>query len=118
MSKTIIFRELPETFPEQDKYKNPSLVTSLLVHVALVAAVLAIPFLLIDRIPQFQLLTMLVAPPPPPPAAPSAPIQVGVAKPAAPPPVIIPPAPAEALIMPPVVPAEIARIIDLPEPSD
>ena len=119
MSYPIIFRDLPATFPERDKYRKPSFVTSLLVHGVLLAVLLAAPFLVVESISEFQLLTVLVAPPPPPPAAPPAPIQiVGVPKPVVARPVT-PAKPADdALIMPTVVPEEIARIIDAPEPSE
>jgi len=119
MSNPVIFKELPETFPERDKYQKPSLATSLVVHVVLVSALLAIPFLFIEKISDYQLLTVLVAPPPPPPAAPPVPVQiVGAPKPVAPRPVSAPKPAADALIMPTIVPKEIARIIDSPEPSE
>ena len=119
MSDPVIFKDLPATFPERNAYKKPSLVTSLLVHAVLLVVLLAVPFLFLDRISDYQLLTVLVAPPPPPPAAPPAPIQiVGAPKPAAARP-MTPVKPVDgALIMPTVVPDEIARIIDAPEAAE
>jgi periplasmic protein TonB len=115
MSNPVIFRELPETFPEKDAYKKTSLATSLAMHTALVAGLLVIPFFILDEIPQLELLTELVAPPPPPPAASPAPVQiVGVAKPSIPPVVMAKPV-ADALIMPTAIPPEIARVVEGPD---
>jgi protein TonB len=119
MSDPVIFKDLPATFPERDKYKKPSLVTSLLVHAVLLVVLLTVPFLFLERISDYQLLTVLVAPPPPPPASPPAPIQiVDALKPVAPRPMTREIPVDGALIMPTVVPDEIARIIDVPESSD
>jgi protein TonB len=119
MSYPVIFKDLPATFPEKDKYKQPSFVTSLLVHAMLLIVLLTVPFLFLERISDYQLLTVLVAPPPPPPAAPPAPIQiVGAPKPAATRPMTLVKPADGALSMPTVVPDEIARIIDVPETSE
>src|SRR5215470_17379108 len=63
----IIFRDLPATFPEKDKYKKPSVVGSLIFHSFLIAMVLLVPLLLPQSISQRELLITLVSPIGPPP---------------------------------------------------
>ena len=46
MSGPVIFKDLPATFPEKDKYKKPSFVSSLIFHGLLVAVVVVIPLLM------------------------------------------------------------------------
>jgi protein TonB len=110
----IIFKDLPATFPEEDKYKRPSVITSLVFHGFLILTVVLIPLLLPQSIPERELLITLVSPigPPPPPAPP--PIEMPVvaaprvttqpARPVAP----------EALVMPTAIPKEIAKIVEEP----
>jgi len=110
----IIFKDLPATFPEKDKYEKPSVLGSLIFHVLLIVIVLMVPLLLPESISQRELLVTLVSPigPPPPPPPPS--VQVfTVARQAAKPREVRPAAP-EALIIPTVVPREIARVVEEP----
>jgi protein TonB len=115
MSETVmIFRDLPATFPEKDKYKEPSILGSLVVHGLLIGFLLILPFFFTEKIEQYELITTLVSPLGPPPAAPPPPVPVPLA--ATPQPVkpaVVPPA-NDALIMPAVVPKEVARLVDEP----
>jgi protein TonB len=117
MSATIIFKDLPATFPEHDKYRKPSLVSSLIFHGILIAIVIIIPMLVRETISDPQLLTMLVFPVPPPPAPPAPPADLPVSTQ---PKGVLPrdrSSPSEGLVMPTAVPKEIARIVDEPIPS-
>ena len=115
MSEPVIFKDLPATFPEKDKYKRPSVLGSVLFHGFLILAVIVIPLLLPQSIPERELLVNLVSPigpPPPPPPPPvdlpvvAAPLQV--AKPQ------VRPVTPEALVMPTALPKEIAKIVEEP----
>jgi protein TonB len=118
MSDAVIFKELPATFPERDKFKKPSIVSSLVFHGLMIVALLLVPMLVHESISEHELLISLVSPLPPPPGPPvSAPPKAEPAAPAAAPkravkPVEMP-AP-EALVMPTEIPKEIARIIEDP----
>ena len=115
MSEPIIFKDLPATFPEKDRYKRPSLISSVIFHVVLIVVLILIPLLLPETISQRGLLITLVAPPPPPPAAPPpppAPVAAAVT-PKAIKPRIQPVAP-NALVMPTVIPKDVAKIIEQP----
>jgi len=46
MSEVVIFKDLPETFPEKDRYKRPSVISSAIVHVVLIVVLILIPLLL------------------------------------------------------------------------
>ena len=46
MSEPIIFKDLPATFPEKDRYKRPSVISSAMVHVVLIVVLILIPLLL------------------------------------------------------------------------
>src|SRR6267142_3952144 len=114
MSGTIIFKDLPATFPEKDTYRKPSVVGSIIIHGFLIVAVIVVPLLIPHTLSDRELLITLVSPiaPPPPPPPPQ------VESPAAAAPRVVhmqirPVAP-EAVIMPTVIPKEIARIIDEP----
>lgn len=114
MDRAVIFRELPATFPEKDKYQKPSILGSVVFHVVLITLVLLIPFLTVQKIDRMELLATLVSPLGPPPSPPTPPIE---APPPAQPPTAKAPVPApseEVLIMPTIVPKEIARIVDAP----
>jgi protein TonB len=117
MSDVVIFKELPATFPERDKFKKPSIISSIVFHGLLVVALLLVPMLIQESISENELLISLVSPLPPPPGPPvSAPPKAEAAAPAAPKPVkprLDLPAP-EALVMPTEIPKEIARIIEDP----
>src|SRR5262250_2214124 len=69
----VIFKDLPATFPEKDKYKKPSVIGSLIFHGLLVVVVLLVPLLLPQAITERELLVTLVSPIAPPPAPPPAP---------------------------------------------
>jgi len=115
MSETI-FKNLPATFPEKDKYQKPSVAGSVIFHGVLIAALIVVPLLIPHTLSDRELLITLVSPiaPPPPPPPPQ------VEPPAA----VVPhkvkteirPVSPEVVIMPTVVPKEIARIIDVPPP--
>jgi protein TonB len=110
----IIFRDLPATFPERDKYEKPSILGSLLFHGILIAAVLLVPLLLHDSIPDRDLLIDLVSPIGPPPPPPPAPLELpAVAMPAVVKPQIRP-APSDVLVVPMTIPRDIAQIVDKP----
>ncbi len=114
MPDVIIFRDLPATFPEKDKYKKPSVIGSVIFHGLLIIFVLIIPLVIPQTISDRDLLVTLVSPigPPPPPPPPPAEIPVPAAPRAVKPPVR--PAAPEALIMPTAIPKEIARVVDEP----
>ena len=62
MSDAIIFRELPATFPEKDKYQKPSVIGSVIFHGFLIVTVILVPLLLPQSIPERELLVTLVSP--------------------------------------------------------
>lgn len=109
-----MFRDLPATFPEKDKYKKPSVIGSLIFHGLLIVIVIVIPLLLPQTISQRELLITLVKPlePPPAPAPPPPPPVAMAAPPKAIQPVITPSP--EVMIMPTVIPKDIAHIVDEP----
>ena len=61
MSNPIIFKDLPATFPEKDRFQTPSLASSALFHVLLVSALVVVPAVS-GTIEQWQLTTLLVSP--------------------------------------------------------
>src|SRR5215468_3911441 len=84
LESAIIFKDLPATFPEKDKYRKPSVIGSVVVHGLLILIVLVIPLLLPQTLPERELLiTMLspVGPPPPPPPPPAVEAPIAVAQP-------------------------------------
>lgn len=111
----IIFKDLPATFPEKDKYQKPSVIGSLVFHGFLIIAVLIIPLLLPQSISERELLVTLVAPiaPPPPPPPPRLVEAVVPTAPRAVKPQVQSAAPA-ALIMPSAIPKEIAKLVEEP----
>lgn len=115
MSEAIIFKDLPATFPERDKYKKPSVIGSVIFHGLLILIVIVIPLLLPQSIPQRELLISLVSPIGPPPPPPPPPVETPAAS-QPPKAVEIPvrPVAPEVLIAPTAVPREIAKIIDAP----
>lgn len=116
MSDEVIFRELPATFPEKDKYRKPSIISSLLFHGLLIIIVIIVPMVIRETISEEQLLITLVSPLPPPPGPPVAlPAPQAVA--AAPQPKPVKPeaeTSTPVLITPTEVPKDIARIVDEP----
>src|SRR5437667_12489983 len=66
MSGPVIFKDLPATFPEKDKYRKPSVLGSIIFHGLLIFAVIIIPMLMPETIPERELLITLVSPIGPP----------------------------------------------------
>jgi protein TonB len=115
MSNPIIFKDLPATFPEKDRFQAPSLASSALFHVLLVISLVVVPLLFPGTIEQWQLATLLVSPLPPPPSAPPPAMEVMAAvKPAASKIDPVVKTDPDALVSPVVVPKDIAHIIDAP----
>src|SRR5262245_38557323 len=110
----IIFRDLPATFPEEDRYQKPSVISSVIFHGLLILTVLIVPLLLPQAISQRELLVAFVVPigpppaPPPPPAILPAPAAAPVVRPQ------VQVVSTDAVIMPTAIPKEIARIVDEP----
>lgn len=114
MSNPVIFKDLPATFPEKDKYQKPSFVSSMVFHALLITVALVLPLMFPQHIEPW-VTTLLVAPLPPPPAPP--------------PPVEAAPAPVEqsapkvitvvqvdpgAMIAPTMIPKDIAIVVEDP----
>ena len=116
MSDAIIFRELPATFPEKDKYQKPSVIGSVIFHGFLIVTVILVPLLLPQSIPERELLVTLVSPvgPPPPPPPPPAEVPAVVAAPRQPVEIPVRPVTPEALLAPTAIPREIAKIVEEP----
>jgi protein TonB len=115
MSNPVIFKDLPATFPEKDKFQKPSIVSSIVFHVLLVVVIIFLPLMFPQQVEPW-ITTFLVAPlPPPPAAAPPPPIEVVAAQPAVRK-IAVQTAPvADDVLMSPVaVPKDIARIVDEP----
>lgn len=113
----IIFKDLPATFPEEDKFKKPSFLGSLGFHAVLIGAVVSIPLLIPPAISERELLLTLVAPIGPPPGPPPSPAPMPVAA-SVPPKVAKPldrPVAADVLVMPTTIPTEVAKIVEAPE---
>src|SRR5437870_6917270 len=73
MSGPVIFKDLPATFPETDRYKKTSVVSSLIFHGFLILGVVVIPLLIPQVLPKRELFITMIVPLPPPPAAPRPP---------------------------------------------
>jgi protein TonB len=112
MSEHVIFKNLPATFPEKDKYQKPSVLGSVIFHGFLIAALIVVPVLIPTTLSDRELLITLVSPIAPPPPQPQPPV---VAAPRVVKTEVRPVVPG-AVISPTVVPKEIARIIDAPPP--
>src|SRR5438552_6357372 len=113
MSAPVIFKDLPATFPEKDKYRKPSVVSSLIFHGFLIPGLVVIPLLLPQALPKHELFITMVAPLPPPPALPRPPAVQPVAihsKSDS----VTRPIMTEALVAPTVVPKVVVPIIDPP----
>src|SRR5262245_60132785 len=113
LESAIIFKDLPATFPEKDKYRKPSVIGSVIFHGLLILMVLLIPLLLPQSISERQLLITLVspiAPPPPPPPAVELPVtavpQVAKTQPR--------PATPQVLVMPTAIPKDVVKVIEEP----
>ena len=114
MPEPVIFKDLPATFPEKDKYKKPSVIGSIVFHGLLIFVVIIVPLLMPQTIPERELIVTLVSPIGPPPPPPPPPVEIPV--------VTVPKtvqaqvrsvAP-DALIAPVTIPKEVAKIIDEP----
>src|SRR5437867_429275 len=114
MPEPVIFKDLPATFPEKDKYKKPSIIGSIVFHGLLVVVVIIVPLLIPQTIPERELLVTLVSPigPPPPPLPPPVEIPVITAPKAVQPQVrsVTP----DVLIAPVAIPREVAKIVEEP----
>jgi protein TonB len=108
-----MFKDLPATFPDKDKYRKPSVASSLIFHGLLILGLVVIPLLLPQALPKRELFITMVAPLPPPPALPRPPAVQPVAtqhKTDS----VIRPVVTEALVAPTVVPKVVVPIIDPP----
>src|SRR5262249_31906538 len=112
MQESVIFRELPATFPEKDKYKAPAAAGAVIVQILLLTTFTLFPLFLRARTDPGRC-PAFVAPCPPPPPPPPAPVQLQGGRTAAPVQPMLSVNPS-ALIMPVEVPKEIARIVDEP----
>ena len=116
MPEPVIFKDLPATFPENDNYKKPSFVGSVLFHAMLILTIIVVPLLMPQAIPERELLIALVSPIGPPPAPPPPRVEI--------PAVVVPKAAtqpsraiaSDALMAPVAIPREIAKIVDEPVP--
>jgi len=111
MPNAVIFKELPATFPEEDKHKTSAAVGSILIHAVFVTALILVPLLIPQRIERWQLMTYISPLPPPPPPPLTAPLET-LPKPVASqiqPEIKVEPG---VVVMPTVIPREIARIVD------
>jgi len=68
MPEPVIFKDLPATFPEKDKYKKPSVIGSIVFHSLLIFVVIIVPLLMPQTIPERELIVTLVSPIGPPPS--------------------------------------------------
>jgi len=113
MPEPVIFKDLPATFPEKDKYRKPSVIGSVVFHGLLILTVLIVPLLLPQSISERQLLITLVSPigPPPPPPPPAVELPVTAVPQVA---TQVRPATPQALVMPAAIPKDIVKIIEEP----
>jgi protein TonB len=112
----VIFKDLPATFPEKDKYQRPSVIGSVIFHGLLILMVLVIPLLLPQSISQRELLITLVSPIGPPPPPPPPPVELPAVA-VTPPKTVeaqVRPVTLETLVAPTTIPREIAKIVDQP----
>jgi hypothetical protein len=113
MSNPVIFKDLPATFPENDKYQKPSFLSSLVFHALLIVALVFIPLMFPQHIEPW-VTTLLVAPLPPPPASPPTPVEVVAAKPAEPKIIKVVQVDPGAIVSPVVIPKDITIVVDDP----
>ena len=114
MSGPVIFRDLPATFPEPDKYKKSSIVGAVIFHGLLILAVVVIPLLVPQALPKREMFIAMIAPLPPPPAPLRAPEVKPVSAPLKTESVVRPVPTTEVLVAPVAVPKVIVPIVDLP----
>jgi protein TonB len=116
MSAPVIFRSLPATFPDKDKYRKPSVISSLVFHGVLILLVVLVPLLAPQSLSRQALLVSLVSPLAPPAPAPP-PLAPAPLPKAAPPKAVKPvdrPVVPEALVVPAAIPRDVVRVIDAP----
>jgi periplasmic protein TonB len=117
MSNPVIFKDLPATFPEEDKHKRPAAVGSIVIHIVMLTVVLLVPLLIPQHIEHWRLLTM-IAPALPPPAPLLLRSSNKGAEPIAPAIQRVIKVEPGALVTPTEIPKEIARIIEEPAQDD
>ena len=114
MPEPVIFKDLPATFPEKDKYKKPSVIGSIVFHGLLIFVVIIVPLLMPQTIPERELIVTLVSPIGPPPPPPPPPVELPViTAPKAVRPQVRSVAP-DALIAPVAIPKEVVKIVEEP----
>src|SRR5579862_206694 len=113
MPAPVIFKDLPATFPETDRYRKPSVVSSLIFHGFLILAVVVIPLLIPQALPKHELFITMLAPLPPPP-----PMRAPAVQPALRPrkieSVVRPVATAQTLVAPIAIPKVVLSIVEAP----
>src|SRR5215470_12857520 len=116
MPEPVIFKDLPATFPEKDKYRKPSVIGSVVFHGLLILTVLIVPLLLPQSISERELLITLVSPigPPPPPPPPAVEMPAVAAAPPKPVDMPVRPVTPDVLLSPTAIPREIAKIVEEP----
>ena len=114
MNEKAIFRDLPATFPEEDRYQRPSVIGSVIFHGFLILMVLLIPLLLPQSISERELLVTLVAPIGPPPPPPPPPLEAPAAAMPQVAKVELRPVTPGVLITPIAIPRETLRLVEEP----
>jgi protein TonB len=117
MQQEVIFRDLPATFPQADRFWGYAAVSSILVHALILMMAILIPLLFTSTVPDFRLLVSVIAPPPAASPVDSAVIPEEPAVEAAINPSIQHRADAD-LIAPMAMPSDIARVVDDPVPVE
>ena len=115
MSQSLIFRDLPATFPQEDQFWRYAAVSSILLHTLMLATAIILPMMFMSTIPKLQLLISVI---PPPPAASTVKLAVVPEEPSVKAAVIpIQRRSDDSLVAPIAVPADIARVVDDPAPG-
>jgi protein TonB len=112
MQQEIIFRDLPATFPQADRFWGYAAVSSILVHALMLVMAILIPLMFTSTVPDLRLLVSVIAPPP---AAPPVDIAVIPKKPSVE--VAAPSVPSSfdsGFVAPIAVPADIVRVVEDP----
>jgi periplasmic protein TonB len=113
MPAPVIFKDLPATFPETDRYKKRSVVSSIVFHGSLILGIVVIPLLLPQALPKHELFVTMIAPLPPPPPMPAPAVQPAVTarKTES---VVRPVAATETLLAPTAIPKVVVPIVEAP----
>jgi protein TonB len=111
MPRPVIFKDLPATFPEEDKNKTSATVGSVVIHTLFVTALILVPLLMPQRIERWQLMAYISPLPPPPPPPATVPLETlpKQVTPQIQPEIKIEPG---VVVTPTLIPREIARIVD------